>query len=226
MDNAAFFRGVRPLFGGTLTQQQVDGMSAILAAWDKYGDGNPRHLAYILATAKHETGGFQYVREIWGPTAAQSRYEGRADLGNTVKGDGKRFMGRGMVQITGRRNYADWSKRLGMDLLSKPSLAEQPDIAARIIVEGMIKGTFTGKKLSDFPSDFVESRRIVNGTDRSTLIAGYAYRFLEAIENAADLPATPPQPSPAPTPAPAPSRPATGFWQAVVAFILSLFGKR
>jgi len=226
MDNAAFFRSVRPLFGGTLTQQQVDGMSAILTAWDKYGDGHLRHLAYILATAKHETGGFQYVREIWGPTAAQSRYEGRADLGNTVKGDGKRFMGRGMVQITGRRNYADWSKRLGTDLLSKPSLAEQPDIAARIIVEGMIKGTFTGKKLSDYPRDFVESRRIVNGTDRSTLIAGYAYRFLEAIENASDLPVTSPQPSPAPTPAPAPSRPSAGFWQAVVAFILSLFGKR
>jgi predicted chitinase len=198
MDLPAFFAGVRPLFGGELSQAQVDALNAILKAWGQYGDGKPRHLAYILATSKHETLNYDHMREIWGPTDTQKRYEGRADLGNTVKGDGKRFMGRGFVQITGRRNYADWSKRLGMDLLSKPSLAEGHEVAARILVEGMLKGTFTGKKLADFPSDFVESRRIVNGTDRATLIAGYAYRFLEAIDKASE--AAPERPKPAATP--------------------------
>ena len=137
--------------------------------------------AYCLATAHHETGNFKYLREIWGPTAAQKRYEGRADLGNTQKGDGKRFMGRGLVHITGRRNYTDWSKRLGLDLLKNPELAEKPEIAVRILVEGMKLGTFTGKKLSDYitlrKSDFKGARRIVNGTDKADLIAGYAREY-------------------------------------------------
>ena len=196
MNLQAFYAGVRPIFGGALSQQQVDRITAILNAWDQYGDGNNRHLAYILATAKHETAGFVYMREIWGPTPAQRGYEGRADLGNTVKGDGKRFMGRGFVQITGRRNYFDWSKRLGLDMLSKPSLAEGLDIAARILVEGMLKGTFTGKKLADYPHDFVEARRVVNGTDRAVLISGYAYRFLTAIEDAQASPVRPTTPQP------------------------------
>ncbi|WP_395449971.1 glycoside hydrolase family 19 protein [Aminobacter sp. UC22_36] len=137
--------------------------------------------AYVLATAWHESGRFRYMREIWGPTAAQRRYEGRKDLGNTVAGDGKRFMGRGFVQITGRRNYADWGRRLGLDLLNAPQLAEKPEIAARIIVEGMKLGTFTGNKLADHitlqASDFTSARRIVNGRDQAVLIAGYARAF-------------------------------------------------
>lgn len=229
MNLPAFFAGVRPLFGGELSQQQVEAINAILKAWDQYGDGSIRHLAYILATAKHESADFKYMREIWGPTPAQKRYEGREDLGNTVKGDGKRFMGRGFVQTTGRRNYADWSKRLGLDLLSKPSLAEGLEVAARIIVEGMLKGTFTGKKLADFPSDFVESRRVVNGTDRAAMIAGYAYQFLNAITEAWRVA----EPAPAPTPPPKPQTPASeapapriGFWQAMWNIILSLFRRK
>lgn len=141
--------------------------------------------AYVLATARHESGAFKYMREIWGPTEVQKRYEGRKDLGNTQKGDGKKFLGRGFVQITGRRNYADWSKRLGVDLISKPSLAERPEIAVRILVEGMKLGTFTGKKLSDYinasKSDFSGARRIINGTDKASLIAGYAKEYVAAL---------------------------------------------
>lgn len=218
MNLPAFFAGARPIFGGELSQHQVDCLSAILKAWEQYGDGNPRHLAYILATAKHESANFKFLREIWGPTAAQRGYEGRDDLGNSVKGDGKRFMGRGFVQITGRRNYADWSKRLGIDLLSKPSTAEDITTAARILVEGMIKGTFTGKKLADFPHDFVESRRVVNGTDRAVMIAQYAYSFLQVIEGAE------------PVPAPVIPKPAKPKRQSILGFIidliLKLFGKR
>lgn len=142
--------------------------------------------AYALATAKHETGNFRWLREIWGPTKAQRRYEGREDLGNVEPGDGKRFMGRGYVHITGRRNYKDWSRRLGISLLNDPQEAEKPEIAARILVEGMKLGTFTGKKLSDYitlqKSDFYNARRIVNGMDRATKIAGYAAEYDDALE--------------------------------------------
>lgn len=144
--------------------------------------------AYILATAWHETLRYKYMRELWGPTAAQKRYEGRKDLDNVVAGDGKKFLGRGFVQITGRRNYTDWSKRLGLDLIGKPELAEDPDIAVRILVDGMMFGTFTGRKLVDFvnfnKSDFVNARRVVNGTDRADDIADYAREF-DAVLKAA-----------------------------------------
>ena len=205
--NAAFFDAVRKsLFGGSLTQAQVDALNAIGKAWERYGDhlGYDKYrLAYVLATAYHETGRFRYMREIWGPTPAQKRYEGRADLGNTAPGDGKKFLGRGFVQITGRRNYADWSQRLGLDLLKEPELAERQDIAARILVEGMVKGTFTGKKLQNYINsdggDFVEARRIVNGTDKAALIAEYAEKFAAALGLSAS-------PSPIPEP-PVPGQP-------------------
>lgn len=170
--------------------------------------------AYILATARHESGEYKWLREIWGPTAVQKRYEGRADLGNIQKGDGKKFMGRGFVQITGRRNYTDWSRRLGLDLLKEPALAERPDIAARIIVEGMKLGTFTTKALDDYitlyKSDYAGARRIVNGTDKASLIAEYAVEYaaaLKAVGYGEEKPVEPAKPAPAPSPAPEPQTP-------------------
>lgn len=167
--------------------------------------------AYVLATVRHETGSLKWMREIWGPTPAQLRYEGRKDLGNVQKGDGKKFMGRGLVQITGRANYADWSRRLGIDLLKEPSLAEKPEIAVRILVEGMKLGTFTGKKLSDYISegrtDYVNARRIVNGTDKAGMIAGYAKAFEKALRESGYV-GQAPKPSPVPRPAPPAPKPA------------------
>jgi len=208
--DAAFYDAVRStLFGGKFTQAQVDTLNAISSAWSLYGDGDKAKLAYILATAFHETGRFKWLKEIWGPTAAQRGYEGRADLGNLVRGDGKRFMGRGLVHITGRRNYVDWSKRLGVDLAAHPELAERLDYAARILVQGVMLGTFTGKKLADYikpgSANFVNARRTVNGTDKAELIAGYAEKFATALAGGVSAsPAPVPQPSP-PTPLPKPA---------------------
>jgi len=187
--DAAFFDAVRAsLYAGALNQTQVDSLNAIGQAWEQYGDGDPNKLAYILATAQHETGAFKWLKEIWGPTSAQKRYEGRADLGNNQAGDGKRFMGRGYVQLTGRRNYADWSRRTGLDLLKEPQLVEAPAVAARILVQGSMLGTFTTKKLGDYIGadvDFINARRVINGTDRADLIAGYARTFRRALSAAA-----------------------------------------
>ena len=95
----------------------------------KYGIDTPVELASFLSQVLHESGGFKWMREIWGPTKAQLRYEGRSDLGNTVAGDGKKFMGRGPIQITGRSNYARMSKDMFGDerLLDTPELLVQPE---------------------------------------------------------------------------------------------------
>lgn len=90
-------------------------------------------LAQFLAQAMHESGGLRYVREIWGPTKAQKGYEGRRDLGNTQPGDGKRFMGRDVLQITGRANYRAltvWVRKTfgkGPDFEANPELLESPE---------------------------------------------------------------------------------------------------
>lgn len=102
----------------------------ITRAMLRFGIDTPARQAAFLAQIGHESAGLRYVREIWGPTPAQLRYEGRKDLGNTVSGDGKRFMGRGLIQITGRHNYAQAGTALELPLLQAPDLLEQPQNAA------------------------------------------------------------------------------------------------
>ncbi len=94
----------------------------------------PGREAEFLAQACLETDYFRTLRERWGPTPAQKRYEGRKDLGNVVAADGKRFLGRGIFQCTGRDNYANYGRRLGLDLLKEPELAARPDVSVRIAV--------------------------------------------------------------------------------------------
>lgn len=87
-------------------------LEPIEAAMAAYGIDTPARQAAFLAQVGHESGGLQYAREIWGPTPTQARYEGRADLGNTQPGDGKRFRGHGLIQVTGRANHAAARDRL------------------------------------------------------------------------------------------------------------------
>lgn len=89
--------------------------------------------AAFLAQTSHESLGFAWVRERWNPeqVPAQARYEGRADLGNVVAGDGYFFRGRGLIQVTGRANYAACGKALSLPLLAHPELLEDPEYAAR-----------------------------------------------------------------------------------------------
>jgi len=101
------------------------------SAMAEYEINTPLRAAAFLAQIAHESGQLQYVREIWGPTAAQSRYEGRKDLGNTQPGDGFLFRGRGLIQVTGRSNYRETGAALGVDLEANPQALERKDLACR-----------------------------------------------------------------------------------------------
>ncbi|MCA2374514.1 hypothetical protein ATU3B_23075 [Agrobacterium genomosp. 3 str. CIP 111-78] len=198
-NQTTFFSYIRRApFGGRLTQSQIDGVNVILAQWEYYKLIDRRWLAHTLAEIFHETGGrMQPVRETFATSDAQakSRLEAAWKAGklSSVKlpywRDG--WFGRGDIQITHEKNYARLGERLSVDLVGNPSLAMDPVISARIAIVGMAEGLFTGKKLSDYFNDKVDdaegARRIVNGTDKAKLIAGYHKNFLDAIE-AASIP--------------------------------------
>lgn len=104
---------------------------ALNTAMGRYQIVGLQRVAAFIAQIGHESGHLRYVRELWGPTPVQARYEGREDLGNTQQGDGFKFRGRGLIQITGRANYAECGEALGLDLISQPELLEQPEWAAK-----------------------------------------------------------------------------------------------
>ena len=153
----------------------------ILRACDRGKVSDRGQIAYILATAEHESRLGQWMEEL----ASGWAYEWRSDLGNTQRGDGPRYKGRGFVQITGRRNYADWSGRLGLNLVKYPEKAAQPEIAAEILVIGMRDGTFTGHRLRDYirgsRRDFYNARRIVNHLDRAARIEAIALEYYQVL---------------------------------------------
>jgi putative chitinase len=109
-------------------QRWVD---AINSAMDEFDINTPERVAAFIAQVGHESGRLLYSREIWGPTPVQEKYEGRTDLGNVFPGDGSKFRGRGLIQITGRSNYKACGSALGIDFESHPEILEQPDAASR-----------------------------------------------------------------------------------------------
>lgn len=108
--------------------------TSVLVSLNEYGEKYdllvPHHLAPYLCQVMHESGEFQYDREVWGPTAAQKKYDTRVDLGNTPEadGDGKKNAGRGPMQVTGAaniRSFYDWCKKAGMN---PPDFPANPDL--------------------------------------------------------------------------------------------------
>ena len=118
--------------------------------------------------------------------------DGRGRAYGVIDESGKAPYGRGFVQLTWRTNYirADQELRLGGHLSGDYDVALIPAIASDILVHGMAEGWFTGKKLSDYlPSvgladrtDFVDARRVINGSDRADMIAGFALAFQSALK--------------------------------------------
>ena len=204
MSNAAFFGAVRPLFGGALSQSQVNGLQHLLSATQSLPIA---HRAYLLATAHHETAKtMQPVRETLATTDDQAVKNldaawAKGELKWVSKpywrkdADGKAWFGRGYVQLTHKDNYAKAGKLVGVDLVRDPSQALNPTVAARVLVEGSKAGIFTGKKLADYldgsTPDYVNARRIINGTDRAGQIADLAEGYEKALRaGAPSIPVT------------------------------------
>lgn len=103
----------------------------LAAAMDKFAITTPLRAAAFLAQIGHESGRLVFVREIWTNSPAQQSYEGAARLGNTEPGDGQRFMGRGPMQITGRKNYQLLGVALNVDFIAQPQLLERVDYGAQ-----------------------------------------------------------------------------------------------
>lgn len=111
---------------GCSVERATKFISPINLTLERYNIREKENIAMFLAQIGHESGGLRYVKEIWGPTLVQQRYEGRKDLGNTQPGDGKRFMGRGLIQITGRSNYTRMARDLDIDCVNEPEILESP----------------------------------------------------------------------------------------------------
>ena len=171
IDRKEFYGQIRAtLVKGGLSQPQVDGFEAILDEWEKRRLTDLRWLAYIMATAWHETAQRMQPIEEFG------RGRGKAYAPT--------YYGRGFVQITWERNYARLSDVIGVDLVTHPEKALEMDNAIQILFVGMIDGLFTGKALSDYfdkNADWRGARAIVNGKDRAAEIAGYAQKIWDSL---------------------------------------------
>lgn len=180
MDRAAFYAAVRPVFG-PLEQHQVDGFEAILNEAAKR-ETPLQHLAYMLATAWHETAfKMQPIPEI-------GKGRGRR-YGKPAGPYGHVYYGRGFVQLTWLSNYEHAGDKLGIDLVQFPEKALELPVAAEIMFAGMTQGWFTGRRLADYigsgaPADYKEARRIINGLDCAEKIAGYARSYEHALKAA------------------------------------------
>jgi predicted chitinase len=155
-------------------------------------------IANVLGQCQHESDNWAVVEEY----SSGSQYQGRNDLGNTQAGDGVKYKGRGYVQITGRLNYKKMGQLFGRDLENDPTIAEEPIIAAKIAVVGMRDGRFTGVGLSKYikngNNDFYNARRIVNGLDKASLLAGYSEKWLAQVPDLVN--GAEPDPNSLPTP--------------------------
>jgi putative chitinase len=200
MDRKAFFDALRKrdsgVFGTSLTVGQVGGIEAIIDEAMKRKTPQP-HLAYMLATAYHETA------HTMQPIAEYGKGKGRK-YGKPDGPYGLIYYGRGLVQLTWYENYLKASKETGVNLVKYPDQAMQLDVAVEIMFDGMEQGWFTTRKLADYDRpigyDYVNARRIINGTDRAAMIAGYAQAFDKALTAAGYDPHAVPVPTPEPKP--------------------------
>lgn len=157
-----------------------DGLArAVIKEGRKHGLTLLTQIAYIMATVQHETAHtYRPIREFGGANRPYAPYYGR-----------------GYVQLTWRTNYQKYSDILGKDLVGHPDLALDPSISLFILVDGMARGIFTGRKLGQYVNvnrtDFVGARKVINGTNKDHHIANLAQQWLTRLNNFPALEAAP-----------------------------------
>lgn len=182
IDKVKFYACIRTngLFT-VLTQKQVDSIDALLNECEAQGLTNVQQVAYVLATPYHE---------CYNPKKPETRITPIKEFGSVKYLTGKKYwpyIGRGFSGLTWLANYKKEGKRLGLDLINNPDLILDIPTAANSHVYCMIHGTYAGKKLSDYINDtkcdFINARRIINGTDKAELIMSYAQKFLNCLSH-------------------------------------------
>lgn len=184
INREVFFKGYRETLDPNrkLDQKEVDALDVFISMVDaEISRLSLPQWAYVFATAFHETNAtFLPVREAYWLSEDWRKRNLRYYP----------YYGRGYVQITWKDNYAKFSKEIGEDFVKYPDLVMNPKYAFKIMVDGFINGSFTGKKISNYIykdskgnqiSDYEDARRCINGTDRAELIAGYANLFLKIL---------------------------------------------
>ena len=223
MDRKVFFDKVKPLFG-SFSPDQVGGIDTILDEAEKRKTP-VNWLAYMFATAFHETD------KTMQPIAEYGKGKNHP-YGKPAKYKQAPY-GRGMVQLTWDYNYekADKELKLNGALLKNFDLAMDTKIATEIMFTGMEQGWFTGKKLGNYcgeKPDYVNARRIINGTDKAKMIAEYAKTFEGALRlSGYGLPsATAPAIIPVNAPLGAPVNSKFSLFNAILNIITTIIGGR
>lgn len=208
LNGRAFFDAQRggAMFPRDFSLDQVAGIDNLLDVWERYFVADSDSLlGYNLGTSFHETAGTMQPITDRGSRAYFDKYEpgtrlGKV-LGNTALGDAYLFRGEGHVQNTGRANALKATRginelfRLGIDLVAHPEQRGDPFISAISLFLGNKEGWWTGKDLLDYIDgipeseaedlrEFVQARRVVNGTDKAEKIAGHAMEFYKALVKA------------------------------------------
>jgi len=166
---------------GDFNDSQREGMDALLTFFEN--DENMtdiRWISYCLATVGRECAG------TWKPVSEYGEGKGKP-YGLVDSRTGEAYYGRGYVQLTWKSNYQVMGECLGYDLLNNPGLALVPEIAYKIMSYGMRNGSFTGASLVRYidgdECDYVNARKIINGTDHAEEIAQAAQWFQEQLRN-------------------------------------------
>lgn len=186
---------LRLIFGDFLSKTQIDGFNAIIDEFNTLKISDKRLVAYIMATSvfettkkmlpKEETGTDEYFRQMYDVSGERSAIAVR--MGNTEIGEGIKYKKRGIIQLLGKKAYQKFGDLIEEDLVNDPSLMLDLKISTRLLVEGMLKGWYTGVTLYNYitPSktDYTNARRTVNGTDNAKRIALMAEQLELAIKD-------------------------------------------
>lgn len=180
IDRKRFFEKIQPtLFKNGFSQAQTDSIEAILDECEKQGVTDKRQIAYIFATPYHE---------CYNPHHPETRLTPIKEYGSEQYLQSKNYypyIGRGFSGLTWKSNYEREGERLGIPLVEHPDMILDINLAANSHVYCMRKGTYTGRKLSDYINgelcNFLGARKIINGIDQAEKIAGYARLFLSGL---------------------------------------------